>query len=130
MGHNPVAKHAHKFNRSSVQEDKTKLSPDGDILDGLEEHYLEVDERLSAGTPEEIAWREYKDRCDNVLLPRANSEASHVFDKPMTDEEIGIVLYDIVRMDEAIKSPHITLPAGLTREERREFIIKQVDKKD
>lgn len=124
---NPVAKNAHKFNRSSVQEDKTKKSPEGDILDGLEEHYIEIDERPSANTPEQIAWAEYKARCDQVLLGRAGTEPGVVFDKQMTDDEVGVVLYDIQRMNLALQEPHITLPPGLSREEKRRFITSKVE---
>lgn len=39
---------------------------------------------------------EYKDRCDEVLLPRAGSCAGTVFDKTMSDDEVLKVLQDLI----------------------------------
>ncbi|QHJ79582.1 MAG: hypothetical protein [Caudoviricetes sp.] len=38
----------------------------------------------------------YKSRCDEVLLPRAKSEAGMVFDGGMSDEEVMQVLQDLI----------------------------------
>ncbi len=38
----------------------------------------------------------YKSRCDEVLLPRAKSEAGVVFDEAMSDEEVMVVLQELI----------------------------------
>lgn len=39
---------------------------------------------------------EYKDRCDEVLLPRAGASSGVAFDEPMTNDEIMKVLQDCI----------------------------------
>lgn len=105
---NLVAKN--DFNRAAVHLDRSK-EPQVSVEEGLEEHYIEVNERPSGNTPEQIAWEEYKARCDQV---RASGESS--------------VLFDLQRMESALQEEHHTIPPGLTREEKRQFIISKASK--
>lgn len=38
----------------------------------------------------------YKQRCDEVILPRSGGERSAVFDEQMSDEEVETILQELV----------------------------------
>ena len=38
----------------------------------------------------------YKQRCDEVILPRNGYERGVVFDEPMSDEEVASILQDLI----------------------------------
>lgn len=37
----------------------------------------------------------YKQRCDEVILPRGSGEQGVVFDEPMSDEEVAATLQEL-----------------------------------
>lgn len=61
----------------------------------------------------------YKERCDEVLLSRRNSEEGLVFSGEMSDGEILHLL-------ELCQEPSFTIPSGLSREERREWALSKI----
>ena len=37
----------------------------------------------------------YKQRCDEVILPRGVSERGVIFDEPMSDDEVAAILQEL-----------------------------------
>lgn len=37
----------------------------------------------------------YKQRCDEVILPRGGSERGVIFDEPMSDDEVAAILQEL-----------------------------------
>lgn len=37
----------------------------------------------------------YKQRCDEVILPRRGGERGVIFDEPMSDEEVAAILQEL-----------------------------------
>lgn len=40
----------------------------------------------------------YKQRCDEVILPRSGGERGVVFDESMSDEEVAAILQELVNV--------------------------------